>query len=96
MTRQITRELIIEKLLSLIDLPIIEHLLTIDEKHDVDRAVVSEAVSVTVAGLEADAITGNEGLFTRIRDERRGAFEHVDELVFVRMPVALARPIARR
>lgn len=35
MTRQITRELIIEKLLSLIDLPIIEHLLTIDEKHDV-------------------------------------------------------------
>ena len=36
MTRQITHELIIEKLLSLIDLPIIEYLLMIDEKHDVE------------------------------------------------------------
>lgn len=35
-TRQITRELIIEKLLSLIDLPIIEHLLTIDEQNDIE------------------------------------------------------------
>ncbi len=35
-TRQITRELIIEKLLSLIDLPIIEHLLLIDERNDIE------------------------------------------------------------
>ena len=36
MTRQITRELIIEKLLSLIDLPVIEHLLLIDERNDIE------------------------------------------------------------
>jgi hypothetical protein len=29
-------------------------------------------------------------------DERQFAFEHVDEFVFVRMPMALARPVARR
>lgn len=36
LTRQITRELIIEKLLSLIDMPIIEHLLAIDEQNDIE------------------------------------------------------------
>ena len=48
MTRQITHELIIEKLLSLIDLPIIEYLLMIDEKHDVEYSEALERLEMVV------------------------------------------------
>jgi len=36
LTRQITREIVIERLLSIIDLPVIEQLLVIDESNDID------------------------------------------------------------
>lgn len=42
--RQITRELVIEKLLSLIDLPVIEQLLVIDECNDIDYRELMEKI----------------------------------------------------
>jgi hypothetical protein len=42
------------------------------------------------------AIAGPQHPLAAIFDERQFAFEDVHEFVFVRMPVALARPIARR
>jgi hypothetical protein len=42
------------------------------------------------------AIAGAQHRLAAIFDQRLFAFEHIDEFVFVRMPVALARPIARR
>ena len=53
---------------------------------------------MTVAGAfgEGRAVTGAQDRLAPILDQRQFAFEHVDELVFVRMPVALARPVAGR
>lgn len=56
MTRQITRELIIEKLLSLIDLPIIEHLLTIDEKHDIEYCEALERFQAVVLNSASSSL----------------------------------------
>ncbi|CAF0712157.1 unnamed protein product [Brachionus calyciflorus] len=49
LTRTITRELIIEKLLSLIDLPIIEHLLTIDEHNDIEYCEALQSFDNAIA-----------------------------------------------
>ena len=59
MTRQITRELIIEKLLSLIDLPIIEHLLMIDQKNDAEYCEVLERYETVVFNSNRNQVSGN-------------------------------------
>jgi hypothetical protein len=41
------------------------------------------------------AITGPQNRFPGIFDQRQLSFEHIDEFVFVRMPMSLARPVAR-
>ena len=53
---------------------------------------------VAVAGIlgEGRTIAGAQHRLAVILDQRQLAFEHVDEFVLMRMPVALARPIARR
>ena len=53
-------------------------------------------VTVGLARTKARAISRDERLLARVRHEHDFAFEHVDEFVFVRMPVALRRPRSRR
>jgi hypothetical protein len=59
------------------------------------RAIL-QAVSVPVAGGKPRAVPGPEPYFTIIVHEYDLAAQDVDELVLVRVPVALARPGARR
>jgi hypothetical protein len=42
------------------------------------------------------AIAGAQHRLAAILDQCHFAFEHIDKFVFVRMPVALARPVVRR
>lgn len=58
-TRQITRELIIEKLLSLIDLPIIEHLLMIDQKNDAEYCEILERYETVVFNSNRNQVSAN-------------------------------------
>src|SRR5262245_24401373 len=53
---------------------------------------------MAVAGIfrEGGAVAGAEHRLAAILDQRHFTFEDVDELVLVRVPVALARPVARR
>src|SRR5262245_35029740 len=53
-------------------------------------------MTVARAFRKGRAITGAQHRLAIIFDQRQLAFEYIDEFVFVRMPVALARPIARR
>ena len=46
-TRQLTKELVVEKLLSLIDLPIVEKLLTFDYKTDIEYLKALEKTPVS-------------------------------------------------
>src|SRR5262245_5028657 len=52
-------------------------------------------MAVAGAFWKGRAIAGAQHRLAAIFDQRQFAFEHVDEFVFVRMPVALARPVAR-
>jgi hypothetical protein len=53
---------------------------------------------MAIAGVlrKGRAIAGAQYRLAVILDQRQLAFEHIDELVFVRVPMALARPSARR
>ena len=53
---------------------------------------------MAVAGVlgKGCAIAGAQHRLAAIFDQRHFAFEHEDKFIFVRMPVALARPIAWR
>src|SRR3954471_16213491 len=53
-------------------------------------------VAVRVAGREAGAVARPQPLFAFVGDHHDLAFEHVDELVLMGVPVALAGPGARR
>src|SRR6185503_1604174 len=57
---------------------------------------VDEMVRVAAAALEAGAHAGLELGLARIGDERRPAFQDVDELVLLRVRVAQRRLAARR
>ena len=57
---------------------------------------VDHVMAVTGVFWKGRAIAGPQNHLAAIFDQRQFAFEHVDEFVLVRMPVALARPIARR
>ena len=60
------------------------------------RPTVDHVMAVAGAFRKGRAIAGAQHRLAAILDQRQLAFEHVDELVLVRMPVALARPVARR
>jgi len=51
---------------------------------------------VSVSGGERRAIAGDEGLRAGIVDKRHFASENIEKLVFMRMPMTLARPRAWR
>src|SRR5690606_34445965 len=53
-----------------------------------------EVVAIARPGLEARAVAGAHGLFAVVGDQHQFAFQHVNELVFAGMPVALAGPDA--
>jgi hypothetical protein len=57
---------------------------------------VDHVVAVARAFRKGRAIAGPQHRLAAVFDQRQLAFEHVDEFVFVRMPMALARPVARR
>jgi hypothetical protein len=57
---------------------------------------VDQVMAVAGAFRKGCAIAGAQHRIAAIFDQRRFAFEQIDEFVFGRMPVALARPIARR
>jgi hypothetical protein len=67
--------------------------------HDQDirglgRAVL-KTMAVVHARLEPGRVPGAQQLLAGVRDQHDFAAQHVDELVLVRMPVALARPHTR-
>src|SRR5262252_2905293 len=51
---------------------------------------------VAAAFREGRAVAGAQHSLAAILDQGEGAFEHIDELILVAMPVALAGPAARR
>src|SRR5256885_1327228 len=51
-------------------------------------------MAVLLARLEAGAVARLQDLLARIGDQHDFAFQHIDELVFFQMPVALAGPDA--
>src|SRR5262245_33419650 len=53
-------------------------------------------MAVTHARLEARAVARAHQLFALVSDQDDIAFKHPDELVFLLVPVTLARPYARR
>ena len=57
---------------------------------------VDQVMAVAAAFRKGRAIAGAQHRLAAVFDQRQLACEHIDEFVFVRMPVALARPIARR
>ena len=57
---------------------------------------VDQVMSIAGAFRKGRAITGSQHCLAAIFDQRQFAFEYIDEFIFDRMPVALARPIARR
>lgn len=61
LTRQITREIVIERLLSIIDLPVIEQLLVIDESNDIDYRDLMERIDSKLTDNTSD--NDNENIF---------------------------------
>lgn len=59
LTRQITREIVIERLLSIIDLPVIEQLLVIDESNDIDYRDLMERIDSKLTDNTSDNDTEN-------------------------------------
>ena len=53
-------------------------------------------MAVAGAFRKRRAIAGAQHRLAAVLDQRQLAFEHVDELVLVGVPMALARPIAGR
>jgi hypothetical protein len=58
--------------------------------------LVDQVMAVAGAFRKGCAIAGAQYRFAVIFDQGQLAFNHIHEFVFVRMPVTLARPVARR
>ena len=54
-------------------------------------AAIDEMMAVAPAARVPRAHAGSERLLAAVRDEHHFAFEHIDELVLERMPVAQCR-----
>src|SRR5580692_448203 len=67
-----------------------------DEEHRIGRSAVLETVAVANPSLEPGGVPRSHRLLTLVGDEHDFSLDDVDELILVRMPVALARPDARR
>src|SRR5215471_6974773 len=66
---------------------------------EIDRhraRLVDHVMAVAGSFRKRRTIAGAQNRLARVFDQRQLALEHIDEFVFVRMPVALARPIPRR
>ena len=51
--------------------------------------VVDQATAIRHAGLPRRGVTGSEGSFPAVLTQNHLAFEHIDELVFIFMPMTL-------
>src|SRR5450631_4395620 len=62
-----------------------------EQRHVAGRAVL-QAMPITFSGLESGAVAGPQQRLARVVDQHDFALQHVGKLVFMRMPMALARP----
>src|SRR5216683_1973810 len=60
------------------------------ENTDFGAGAILQAVPVGIAGFETSSITCAQNFFAAVRDERHLAGQHIDKLIRLRMPVALA------
>jgi hypothetical protein len=60
------------------------------EEHHIGRSTVLEAVAIANSSLEPGGVPRSHGLLALVGDEHNLSLKDVDELVLVRMPVALA------
>ena len=61
-----------------------------------DRRAVDHVMAVAAVFGEGSAIARPEQRFAAVLDQRQLALQHIDELVLMAVPVALARPAAGR
>ena len=67
-----------------------------DQDLNAPRTVALEAMAIAFAGHESGTVTRLQGFLPVVRREHCFSFQHIDEFVLMRVPVALARPGARR
>ena len=60
--RRITRELVVERLLTLIDLPVIEKLLIIDERNDIEYREQLDGSNANAAIKESNTVDENSNI----------------------------------
>jgi hypothetical protein len=66
------------------------------ENHCLAFGAVLQTMAIAIAGLEARCIADAQSLLRPIADQYHLVEEHIDELIGVRVPMALAGPGSRR
>ncbi len=62
------------------------------QHHRLAARAILQVMTVGFAGLEAGDVARRQQFLAIVRHQHHLAFEHIDQLVFGRMPVPLARP----